>query len=209
MSNVSKTYSSIGYYARYGEQKTFDRDGKPEHITGDGQYEQFVVDGLKTELSSPLTGIEDPRFKKFLDKKVLKEMKQGDTIKIGQDEWKVDKAGAKYTIDADDILPSICMGAIWVPLIYVIERIEGFFGGGMKELHLSSKAQCVEKNLSSPASYFNILYAGEKYSEIWLSSRFNDGEFLEEHIVSTKFNVKTGEYHKNTMVEEGRRYGYR
>jgi hypothetical protein len=209
MTEVGKQYSSIGYYAQYGENKTFDRDGKPEQIHGDGQYEQFIVDGLKTEMNTPLTGLEDPRFKKFLDRKVLKEMKAGSTVKIGDDEWKVGKTGHVNTIEAKDILPAMAMGAIFVPIIYAMERLEELFGGGMKELELSSKAQCVEKDFSTSASHFRILYSGDKYSEIWLSSRFKDGEFVEDHVVSTKFNVKTGQYHKDTLVEQGSRFGYR
>ena len=67
----------------------------------------------------------------------------------------------------------------------------------------------MEKDYSSSASYFKILYSGEKYSDIWLSSRFKDGEFVEDHIISTKFNVKTGEYHKKTLEENGSRHGFR
>jgi len=209
MTEIGKQYSSISYYAKYGESKTFDRDGKPEQIEGDGQYEKFVVDGLRTELSTPLTGLEDPRFKRFLEKKVLREMEPGQTVKIGEDEYRVDRAGSTYTIEKKDILPAMCMGAIFMPILYAIERIEGFFGGGLKELQLPSKAQCVEKDFSTSASHFRILYSGEKYSDIWMSSRFKDGEFVEDHTVSTKFNVKNGQYHKDTLVEQGSRMGYR
>jgi hypothetical protein len=78
----------------------------------------------------------------------------------------------------------------------------------MKELELSSKAQCVEKDFCTSASHFRILYSGEKYSDIWLSSRFKDGDFVEDHVISIKFNVKTGQYHKDTLVEQGSRSGY-
>jgi hypothetical protein len=209
MNEVGKQYCSISYYARYGENKVFDRDGKKDEVKGDGQYEQFVLDGLKTELQTPLKGIEDPNFKKFLSKKVLKDLKEGSTIKVGQDDWKVDKAGITYTIEKKDIIPAMCMGAIFVPLIYAIERLEGMLGGGLKELKISSKAQCVDGDFSSPASHLSVLYSGEKYSSIYLSSRFKDGEFVEDHIISSKFNLKTGEFHKDTLEENGSSMGYR